>query len=198
MPRKDPELKAILLAKGSWGDFRRSREDFQAQGFSNVESKRKAMELYLLPEEMPERKKPGRKPKVAVVAEEVKPGPDPREVQRREAAKRGPAVEMAEAGSFKGKRCSEAETIRWVGQNMYVDGVEPADCPDPTAWNMLQQCRTSPLFCTEFWKTIYTKIVPNKNTLGKSGPTVDESEEKLLEMIGKILDISSDIKAGKR
>jgi len=198
MALMDPETKALMIEKGVWPDFVNSRNEIRAAGAKPSEAHRQALAMYLTFEEMPEMGK--------LATEQIKKllaAKDPSPVTKKtikESTLREPKkvieIEYADLEDFGDRRCSEQEIIRWVGQNMRMENVKPCDCPDPTAWNMLQQCQSSPLFATEFWKTIYTKIIPSKKELGEdSGVDKDKVEEMLVEMIGKIISISDKIKA---
>lgn len=201
MPACKPEIKKLLMDKGSWADFVFRRDEHRVSGLSSTEAHWKALEEFLTPEEMPVRR----------VAKPKKSKPNPTEKPSLAPSRREPGTTQVKYPStarpdrfvsiseFEGRTANEATIIRWVGKHMYVCDVTPADCPDPTAWNMWQQCQISPIFCAEFWKTIYTKIVPAKSSFGDNDGDADKDKpDKTEEMVEMIILISEECKRVKK
>lgn len=98
--------------------------------------------------------------------------------------------EYAKKSDFAGKKQIGAfEVVCWVAENMALDDVGVSDCPSSTAWGMLQQCRTNPMYRFEFWKTIYPKLLPSRAQIedgsdqgGFDGEVTHEHLRKLAEM----------------
>ena len=86
---------------------------------------------------------------------------------------------------FAGKQTGTAECIRWVARYMDVVDVKPADCPDSMAWSMLQECRNSPLFRFEFYKSILPRTI-EKGDIGDRGEG-DEEVARQVEVIERLL-----------
>src|SRR5262245_45817901 len=93
----------------------------------------------------------------------------------------GESADLIDAAMFEGKSCSEEAAIRWVADNLTV-AVHPSDCPSSQAWGLLSWARDNE---SDFFKVIYTKILPNKS--GQVGGGNSELEpsppEKLLERL---------------
>ena len=198
MALMDPDTKALMIEKGVWPDFVNSRNEIRAAGAKPSEAHRQALAMYLTFDEMPEMGRLATEQmKKLLEAKDSSPAEKkPHFDGKLRKPKKVVEIEYADIEDFGDRRCSEQEIIRWVGQNMFVDGIKPCDCPDPTAWNMFQQCRNSTVFAMDFWKTIYTKIIPSKKELGEdSGVDKDKVEEMLVEMMEKIMVISEKIKA---
>lgn len=98
--------------------------------------------------------------------------------------------EYANKSDFAGKKQIGAfDVVCWVAENMALDDVGVSDCPSSTAWGMLQQCRTNPMYRFEFWKTIYPKLLPSRAQIedgsdqgGFDGEVTHEHLRKLAEM----------------
>ena len=200
MALMDLKTKALMIEKGVWPDFVNSRNEIRAGGAKPSDAHRQALAMYLTFEEMPKMGKLATEQvKKLLAAKDPSPAPKPQIEGKLREPKKVVEIEYADLEDFGERRCSEQESIRWVAQNMRMENVKPCDCPDPTAWNMLQQCQSSTVFAMDWWKTIYTKIIPSKKELGEdSGVDKDKVEEMLIEMIGKITEISENIKAGKQ
>jgi len=98
--------------------------------------------------------------------------------------------EYAKKSDFEGKKQIGAfEVVCWVAENMALEDVGVGECPSSTAWGMLQQCRTNPMFRFEFWKTIYPKMLPTRSQIEDGsdqgefdGEVTHEHLRKLAEM----------------
>jgi len=85
-----------------------------------------------------------------------------------------PPPMAALTSDFAGKTASPIENIRWVMRNLDLADVKPADCPDPEAWTMLNQCRLSPAARSAFIEKIYPKAIPRaKDDDGNAGGVLD-------------------------
>ena len=86
-----------------------------------------------------------------------------------------------------GKTASHSEILKWVARNMEIRP-SMADCPDPTAWNLLETCRSNPSFKVDFWKSLWSKLIPTKTQLNDDD---DEEPDGTLQvaMIEKIQSI---------
>ena len=84
--------------------------------------------------------------------------------------------------TFNGKVASETECIRWVSEVLELDGVTMAEAPSATAWGLYQWALKNK---TEFWKSHYTKIMPNKAELNAQGKMSDDGRniEHLLDRV---------------
>lgn len=95
-------------------------------------------------------------------------------------------IELLDADQFtKKKNVSENEKLRWVLENMQIDGLIPADAPTPGAWFMLQAYRSSPLQQKEFYRTMFPKLM-SKEDAEKSGKLQDTGKDTR-DLIDKLL-----------
>ena len=103
----------------------------------------------------------------------------------------GTTLLVARMADFAGKEATEVEVIRWVAEHVEIEDVQPSDCPSKAAWNLLVACKQNPMFKAEFWRSIYTKIVPNKAQLEPKAEEGATDGRSTLEMIERILDAAS-------
>lgn len=145
-----PEIKELLIKRGDWPDYVLKRDEYRMLGNDPVESRDKAYADFLKPEEIPKRNRKS-KSKTKVVERG-----GTTQVRHPKVSK----IELVHIDRFKGRTAGEREIVRWVMRHMHIEGVEPESCPDPIAWNILQQCRSSPVFANDFMKTVYPKTFP--------------------------------------
>ena len=86
---------------------------------------------------------------------------------------------------FAGKQAGTAECIRWVARHMDLEDVTAADCPDSMAWSMLMECRRTPLFRFEFYKSVLPRTI-EKGDVGDRGEG-DEEVARQVEVIERLL-----------
>ena len=77
---------------------------------------------------------------------------------------------------FEGKQASDRDCVRWVARNLGVSDPDPATCPDPLAWSMLQYARMYP---AGFWERVFPKIMPKTGAEDNSAPFTDDGREDL-------------------
>ena len=81
------------------------------------------------------------------------------------------------------------DLICWVAGNLQGE-VDWKSCPGRDAYALLMQCQRSPGFEVDFWKTMYTKVIPSRAEVGNDEGVVEldgESTIKVLDKIGKIV-----------
>ena len=169
MAKIDPEIKAKLKSSGVWKAFCDYRDELKASGDTAPEAHEKSLSRFLTPG-VPAESRPTSAANPTAGAPPSRPD----------------AIDVmaAYAEDFRGKEVSEVESIRWVARNINIVDATPVDCPDPMAWNLLVQCRGSQMFCQDFWKTMFTKIIPSRAQLETK---VDEENDgdSTIALIGK-------------
>lgn len=183
MSKVSSEHKVRLLAEGKWLDFVAFRDQLKNAGATPNEANRRALDQFL-----------GNSAKAAsgsTVLEGGTAAPEASGDRQENPPPLAPPAERpngsAVMSDFEGKEAGEVEIIRWVARYMDVSDVKPTDCPDPAAWSLLWACRRSPIFATEFWRSMYTKIIPSRSQLdAKPGDELDGTP--LVATINRILD----------
>lgn len=92
------------------------------------------------------------------------------------------------------KKSRPTDMIQWVAANLRGD-VDYADCPGRDAFSLLLDCQNFPAFRLDFWKSMYTRIIPNRAALSDDDVEVDLSGGLAATVLKKISDISNKIKA---
>jgi hypothetical protein len=89
---------------------------------------------------------------------------------------------------FGGKRVPTVKVVEWVASNMQVSDVGPGDAPSSEAWGMLLWARRSPMNESQFWGTIYAKLLPSRSQI-ESEQRYTEDGSKVEEMASRLLAI---------
>jgi len=163
-----------MLAAGTWGEFVRLRKELRViDKMDDVEAHAEALRRCVPGLDSGGRAAAGETGKVRVPPPETGACSAPDQSSPAESIGSLPALAdvpgSVSLSAFTGKEANEVESIRWVARNMTVSGVRAEDCPDPAAWGLLAACREFPPFRLEFWKTMYTKILPTRSQ--KDGDT---------------------------
>jgi len=89
---------------------------------------------------------------------------------------------------FAGKKVATVKVVEWVASNMQVEDVSPSDAPSSEAWGMLVWARRSPLNESQFWGSIYAKLLPSRSAIeaeqrySDDGVRIEDAAERLLRM----------------
>jgi len=89
---------------------------------------------------------------------------------------------------FAGKKVATVKVVEWVASNMQVADVSPADAPSSEAWGMLVWARRSPVNESQFWGTIYAKLLPSRSAIeaeqrySDDGIRMEDTVDRLLRM----------------
>lgn len=89
---------------------------------------------------------------------------------------------------FAGKKVATVKVVEWVASNMQVEDVSPADAPSSEAWGMLVWARRSPVNESQFWGSIYAKLLPSRSAIeaeqrySDDGIRIEETATRLLKM----------------
>jgi len=91
-------------------------------------------------------------------------------------------VGMIPASMFAGRaRASQREVVEWVASNMAVQDVDVEGCPSSEAWGMLRWTRLNVANEGDFWRVIYSKLLPTRTEVGREAMKGDEAQLELLE-----------------
>jgi hypothetical protein len=89
---------------------------------------------------------------------------------------------------FGGKKVATVKVVEWVASNMQVEDVSPRDAPSSEAWGMLVWARRSPVNESQFWGSIYAKLLPSRSQIdgdqkySEDGVKVEDLAARLLRM----------------
>lgn len=69
--------------------------------------------------------------------------------------------------AFEGRkgRASAKEAVEWVFENMSVVDVKAEEAPSSGAWGYLQMCRRDPSVRSDFYKSVWPKLLPTRGQL---------------------------------
>ena len=89
---------------------------------------------------------------------------------------------------FGGKKVATVKVVEWVASNMQVVDVLPSDAPSSEAWGMLIWARRSPPNESQFWGSIYAKLLPSRSAIeaeqrySDDGVRLEDTVSRLLKM----------------
>lgn len=99
---------------------------------------------------------------------------------------RSEVVDGARREVFGGKKVPTVKVVEWVASNLQVEDVGPSDAPSSEAWGMLVWARRSPVNESQFWGSIYAKLLPSRSQLDglerqmDDGSRVEELADRLI------------------
>lgn len=85
-----------------------------------------------------------------------------------------------------GKSCSLPHAVQWVADNLERKSVKVEAAPSATAWGLLCWAQSSPVCKAEFWKSIWSKMLPSKSELENQARYSDDGS-KQIELAERIL-----------
>lgn len=100
----------------------------------------------------------------------------------------GGGEERATKAVFGGRKVSTIKVVEWVASNLQVEDVSPSDAPSSEAWGMLVWARRSPVNESQFWGTIYAKLLPSRSAIeaeqryADDGSRIEDTAARLLAM----------------
>lgn len=100
----------------------------------------------------------------------------------------GGVEERATKAVFGGRKVSTIKVVEWVASNLQVEDVSPSDAPSSEAWGMLVWARRSPVNESQFWGTIYAKLLPSRSAIeaeqryADDGSRIEDTAARLLAM----------------
>ena len=101
------------------------------------------------------------------------------------ATEQAPEEPLITLAMFEGKACDERECVKFVFEYMDVSDVTPSMAPSAGAWGLLLTCRRSQIFKTEFYKSIWPKLLPTKSQLDLQNQFADDGRDAS-ELIAKM------------
>ena len=82
--------------------------------------------------------------------------------------------------------CPTARSVEWVADNIENKSVKASDAPSATAWGLLKWATSSPVSTAEFYKTVWSKMLPSRAELDNQGRYADDGSE-CIELAERIL-----------
>lgn len=79
--------------------------------------------------------------------------------------------------SLSKRKAPVVRTLQWVAANIANAEPDPHECPSAEAWGLLRWVRINPINEGEFWRTIYPKLVPTRNTMEASTKFDDDGAD---------------------
>jgi len=146
-------LKQKLLDENRWSDFVSFRTSLVSAGNGPATSQRQAERAFAnpafrylspVPDVVPE--------PVAPISVDVS----------QEASDISSTSNLCVASDFEGREASPGEISLWVARNILNIEATKESCPDGAAWAILQACKSSPGFASDFLRTLSSKTIPNK------------------------------------
>ncbi len=90
-----------------------------------------------------------------------------------------------------GKKPKPGDVMQWVANNMSANP-DMESCPGMAAFTLLCDCLEYPTFRVDFWKTMWTRLVPAKAQLTDDDPDGPMDGALTLELLAKIRGIRDD------
>ncbi len=167
------QVKVRLNEEGRWAEFVEFRESLKAKGMPSPDAWDTAIAAFPAVEEV-EGENPqsaaGRPPKRAPNAEHM------RAQSAREKSRRPSSI-------FEGKTCPAHVSTHWVAANVAISDVKDKDAPSPEAWALLCWVQRNDSNEIEFWKNIYTKLLPSRTQIEAVDRFKDDGRV-IIELIG--------------
>ncbi len=96
--------------------------------------------------------------------------------------------------AFRAKNADPVSVVRWVASNLAVSDVRPCDAISSEAWRMREWVLSSRANEGEFWRQIYSKIMPSRSEIDDSAARHDDGGD-LLELHDRLLKLQSEAEA---
>jgi len=192
--------KVRLMRDGKWEAFLEYRQRLRDQGYTPKEADSMATAKFLpdgirptmvgIPQSRPE-SQPDPRPDPQPVSD---PGPDPEskaESEPEELPPPPPRADLNKRGlrlsQFRGKkRGNSREIVEWIFDHIDVVDVTPDMAPSPGAWSLLMRLRTSAELLREFYRTVWTKLLPSRTQIESEERFRDDGRE-IFELITRNL-----------
>ena len=154
------QFKQRLTNENRWDEFVAYREDLKARGVSAKEAWVQGRAKFDQPVDM-------------AVPAGVASGSTDRESVRLD--------------DFSDKPTASArQIVQWVFDNIDVENTKPHDAPSAGAWSFLQRVRTYPDLLKEFYRSIWSRMLPNKSEIEALEKFEDDGRDQI-HLIDQIL-----------
>jgi hypothetical protein len=164
-------LKERLIREGRWDAFVARREDLKCQGLEPKAAWEQTIHEF---EQVSEQKQTG----VAKSADSTDGSGDVSAVVL--------DCKVRNAGG-----ASPRKVVEWVFDNLLVDSLKPDDAPSPGAWALLQDLKQYPDLRKEFYRSIWSKLLPTKTELDAAEKFSDDGREQI-KLIERVRQASKD------
>jgi len=91
------------------------------------------------------------------------------------------------------KKSRHLDMLSWVAGNLR-GSIDMEDCPGRDAWSLLYDCLHFPSLRMDFWKTMWTKGVPNRAQLSDGDENFELDGQMTLDVLTKISNIVNKVK----
>ena len=168
--------KATYANEGVWGSFTSLRDCFrallrEADGISYTEIAHRSAEIMM--DAFLIRRARGENVEVPAEVSVARAIPDG-----------GDSLELIDSENFDGKVVSENEKLRWIFENMQVEGISPENAPSPGTYSLLLELRKDNEQRRDFYKTLWPKLL-TKEDIEKGGKLQDDGKD-VLDLIKRL------------
>ena len=157
------EIRARLKREGRWSDFVELRESLKADGVSPKDAWKQAIEKFQL------------------LSQE--------QLNEKQNKNNSGGISLAQFDSK--TKVSARQVVEWVFDHIDVEDVTPEMAPSPGAWSFLQRVRKHPDLLKEFYRSIWSKMLPTKSEIESSRKFEDDGREQI-KLIDKVERASRD------
>ena len=182
-PNEKRALRERVQAEGDWDAFKEKREQYRAAGVSNNELWPRTAEHF-----------PAKNPKEPKnILADLPPLP-PEELKKLRAKEEKPkeTTELIPRDRFQMDTAPSPQVISWVARNLVVLDVRPEECVSPEAWGLLLWVREGGTNESEFWRSIYPKLLPSRTQLDAQDRFKDDGR-RLLTLIDEVEAMSREL-----
>ncbi len=81
---------------------------------------------------------------------------------------------------------SARQIVQWVFDSIDIEDCKPEDAPSAGAWSFLQRVRTYPDLLKEFYRSIWSRMLPNKSEIEALEKFEDDGRDQI-HLIDQIL-----------
>ncbi|MCX5637098.1 MAG: hypothetical protein NTX52_05320 [Planctomycetota bacterium] len=153
------EIRARLKREGRWSEFVELRESLKSDGMSPKDAWEQARQTF------------------SPLSDE--------QIEEQESANNTCGISLSQ---FDGKaKVSARSVVEWVFDYIDVEDVTPDMAPSPGAWSFLQRVRKYPDLLKEFYRSIWSKMLPTKSEIESSRKFEDDGREqiKLIDRVAR-------------
>ena len=150
------ELKARLKQDGRWDKYLSLRDGYKLKGLPPKDANRKALD-------------------------DIK---DETTDQDNAVADDNNSFLHKQSFSSTGKT-SARKIVEWIFNNIGIEDVKPEDAPSSGAWCYMQSLRSSPTLLQDFYRNVWTKMLPSKSEI-EAREKHDDDGRELVEFIDRI------------
>lgn len=145
------EIRARLKREDRWNEFVELRESLKADGVSPKAAWQQALEEF--------------------------PPLSKEQINEKQNESNTGGISLAQFDSK--TKVSARTVVEWVFDHIDVEDVTPEMAPSPGAWSFLQRIRKYPDLLKEFYRSIWSKMLPTKSEIESSRKFEDDGREQI-------------------